>query len=143
MGFEPTAITIQHSLTTTRISKTYLWNMYLSLFMRNFTSLFFNPLATFENYNSEIQSMVVCEFMKYLFISTLIVFHDFVISWSIENSLNLFQKRTWDPINIYDEALAKIITDSWNPLTGVTTSSDLDAIGILGPAFSYGVMVAK
>ena len=81
--------------------------------------------------------------MKYLFISTLIVFHGFVISWSMTNSLNLFQKSTWDHSNIYDGDLVKIIVDSWNPLTIVTTSFTLDAAGILGPAFSYGVMVEK
>ena len=59
------------------------------------------------------------------------------------NSLNLFQKHTLDPCSIYDGAFVKIIVDSWNPLTIVTTSSTLDAAGILGPAFSYGVMVAK
>ena len=45
-------------------------------------------------YNSEILSMAVREFMKYLFIGTLIVFYDFFISWSLNfftlNSLNLF-----------------------------------------------------
>ena len=81
--------------------------------------------------------------MEYLFISTLIVFHGFAISWSMANSLNFFQKRIWDPCNIYDGAPVKIIVDSWNMLTIVMTSSTLDAAGILGPAFSYGVMVAK
>ena len=81
--------------------------------------------------------------MKYLFISTLLVFHGFVISWSMANSLKLFQKKTCDPCNVYGGALVKIIVDSWNPLTIVTTSSTLDAAGILGLAFSYGVMVAK
>ena len=80
---------------------------------------------------------------EYLFISTLIVFHGFFISWSMANSLNLIQKRIWDLCNIYDGALVKIIVDSWNPLTIITTSSTLDAAGILSPAFSYGVMVAK
>ena len=81
--------------------------------------------------------------MKYLFISTLIVFHGFVISWSVANSLNLSQKKSWDTCNICGGALVKIIVDSWNPLTIVTTSSTLDAAGILGPVFSYGVMAAK
>ena len=81
--------------------------------------------------------------MKYQFISTLIVFHGLVISRRMTNSLNLFQKRTWDICNIYDGAIAEILVDSWNPSTIVTTSSTLDAAGILGPAFSYGVMVAK
>ena len=115
--------------------------MWRSLY--NVVNFTFNPLASSENYNSEIQSIVVHEFMKYLFTSALIVFHGFAISWSMANSLNLFQKRTWDPCNIYDGALVKIIVDSWNPLTIVTTSSTLDAAGILGPTFSYGVMVAK
>ena len=59
------------------------------------------------------------------------------------SSLDFFQKRTWDPCNIYDGALVKIIEESWNLLTIVTTKSTLDAAGILGPTFSYGVMVAK
>ena len=74
-------------------------------------------------------SIVICEFMKYLFISILIVFHGFDISWSMTNSLNLFQKRTWDPCNIYDGALVKIVVDSWNQLTIVTTNSALNAAG--------------
>ena len=75
--------------------------------------------------------------MKYLFISNLIVFHGFVIFWIMANSLNLFQKRTWDSWNIYDGALIKIVVDSRNPLTIVITSSILDAAGILGPTFSF------
>ena len=68
--------------------------------------------------------------MKYVSISTVIAFHDFVISWSMANSLNLFQERTWDLCNIYNGALVKIIKDSWNPLTIVTTSSTLNVAGI-------------
>ena len=59
------------------------------------------------------------------------------------NSLNLFQKRTWDLCNIYNGAFVKIIKDSRKPLTIVTTGSTFDAAEILSPAFSYGVMVAK
>ena len=59
------------------------------------------------------------------------------------NSLNLFQKSTWDPCNIYDEDLVKIIVDSWNLFTILITNFILDAAGFLGPAFNYGVMVAK
>ena len=81
--------------------------------------------------------------MEHLFLSTLIVFHGFVLALSMANNWNLIQKKTWDPCNIYYGALVKIIKDSWNPLTIVTKISTLDAAGILDPAFSYGVLVAK
>ena len=35
------------------------------------------------------------------------------------------------------------MVDSWNPLIIVTTSSTLDAAGILGSTFIYEVIVAK
>ena len=103
LRFEPIVFTIQRSLTTRPVYKIYRFKMWRSLY--NVVNFTFNPLASSENYNSEIQSIVVHEFMKYLFTSALIVFHGFAISWSMANSLNFFQKRIWDPCNIYDGLL--------------------------------------
>ena len=89
------------NVSTEDISKSLLCNEFYIL--RTYFSTKWLPP---KNYKSEIQFMVGHEFMEHLFKSTFIVF--FVSSlfcdvWQI--ALNLFQKWTWDPCNIYDWAV--------------------------------------
>ena len=48
-------------------------------------------------------------------------FHGFVIFWSMTYSLNLFQKRTWGPCNIYDWVLCNSNSRQLKPVNSQTS----------------------